>query len=473
MHYSKYLALAISLAFALLFIWYIVYQPMDQLSVSVPGMDNRPKNLGENERVIIGEFFEKYNETSEKTGTNWPRFRGESYNNISKDKTPLAESWSENGPKIAWQIDLGEGHAGPAIYNGKMYVLDYDEKERADALRVFSFRTGEELWRRWYSVYIKRNHGMSRSIPTVTADYVVTIGPQCQVMCSSTANGDLLWSIDLIRDFGAEVPQWYTAQCPLIDQNMAILAVGGESLLMGVDAASGKIIWETPNPDGWKMSHSSIFISTFHGKRTYVYMAIGGIVGISAEGDDLGQVLWKTSEWNPTVVATSPVFPGNNEIIVTTGYGAGGARFKIQKTIAGLEAQLIEKHSPKEGLSSEQQTPIAIGEYVWSIQPKDAGAMRNQLVCYHQSNLKNPVWASGKEARFGLGPYLLVGDHLFLMNDDSELFLYKILDSKSAKLLAHHKVFEDGMDAWGPMAYIDGYLILRDSKRMVSLYVGK
>ncbi len=30
--------------------------------------------------------------------------------------------------------------------------------------------------------------------------------------------GELLWDQDLVKDYGAKVPLWYTSQCPLIDQ---------------------------------------------------------------------------------------------------------------------------------------------------------------------------------------------------------------------------------------------------------------
>lgn len=469
---SRLIIPAIVLLFAFALIWYLIYPSAQNLISSLPDMDNRPKSIGENDSVFIGEYFEKFIEFEQENTENWPRFRGSDFDNISKDKTPIAESWPTSGPPIAWQIDLGEGHAGPAIHNGKVYILDYIEKEKADALRVFSFKTGAEIWRRWYKVLIKRNHGMSRSIPTVTDDYVITFGPRCHVMCTDSDTGELLWTLDLIRDFGAELPQWYTAQCPLIDNNIAVIAIGGKNLAMGVDCSNGEIVWETPNPDNLKMSHSSVFTSSFYGKKTYVYMAVGGIVGISAEGEDIGRILWKSSEWNPTVVATSPVFLGNNEILVTTGYGAGGARIRILKTSTGFEAKLIEMHSPKEGLSSEQQTPILNNDILWTISPKDAGALRNELLAYHKNDLRNPLWKSGKENRYGLGPYLIVGDKMFLLNDESELYLFKI-EKQKAQLLAQHKVFMDGVDAWGPMAYIDGYLILRDSHRMVSLYVGQ
>ena len=57
----------------------------------------------------------------------------------------------------------------------KVYLLDYDEEKKADALRCFSLENGIELWRRWYSIKVKRNHGMSRTIPAVTEKYVVKI----------------------------------------------------------------------------------------------------------------------------------------------------------------------------------------------------------------------------------------------------------------------------------------------------------
>ena len=49
-------------------------------------------------------------------------------------------------------------------FQGKVYLLDYNEEERADVLHCWDNITGEELWRRWYKVPVKRNHGMSRTI---------------------------------------------------------------------------------------------------------------------------------------------------------------------------------------------------------------------------------------------------------------------------------------------------------------------
>jgi outer membrane protein assembly factor BamB len=195
-----------------------------------------------------------------------PRFRGVDYDNIKKSGQPLIDKFN-NDPKIQWSVELGEGHAGPSVYKGLVYVMDYDEEQKADMLRCFALKDGKEVWRRWYNVNIKRNHGMSRTIPAVTEKYILTIGPRSHVMCMDRATGDLLWGINVEKEYGTEVPFWYTGQCPMIDNDKAIIATGGKSLLIAIDCATGEIVWDTPNTNKLKMSHASIMPWTLNGTQ--------------------------------------------------------------------------------------------------------------------------------------------------------------------------------------------------------------
>jgi outer membrane protein assembly factor BamB len=452
------------------FISWIFYNPSGDLTVSLPGLDKRPdSNEIANEVVNIGEKFESYSTISSALQGKWTRFRGSDFDNINKENIKLIDKWPATGPKIEWKVELGEGHAAPVIYNGKVYVLDYEEKTKTDALRCFSLETGKELWKRSYKVHVKRNHGMSRTVPAITDKYIVTIGPRGHAMCSNPENGDLLWGIDLVKNYGVEIPFWYTGQCPLIDSDTAIFATGGKALLIGVDCATGKVVWETPNPDNWKMSHSSIIPMTLHGKKMYVYAAVGGICGISAEGPDKGQILWKSAEFSPSVVAPSPLYLENNRILICAGYGAGSAVFQINKNATSFEAGLITKYKPQEGIASEQQTPLLYKGYVLAILPKDAGAGRNQLVCAKASDCTKILWTSGKDERFGLGPYIIADGKVFILNDDGTLTIAKALTDRFV-LLDRARIIE-GQDAWGPIAIADGRLLMRDSKTMVCIDV--
>lgn len=448
--------------------WWLLYNPVNSLALAIPGMDNRTDNSARvSETVNIGEFFEYYGDTESIPGTCWPRFRGADLDNISKERIPLIDSWGASGPKILWTLELGEGHAAPAVYNGKVYILDYNESLKRDALRCLVLETGEELWRRSYSVHLKRNHGLSRTIPAITENYVVTIGPRCQVMCLDRKSGDLLWGIDLEKEYRVEIPFWYTGQCPLIIDDTAIIAVGGSSLMIGVDCKSGNIAWETPNPNGWKMSHASVMPMTFKGKKMYIYPAIGGICGISAEGNDRGEVLWENLEFSPSVVAPSPVVLDKGRIFLTAGYGYGGAVMQVKKQQGKFKAEITQKYKPSEGLASEQQTPIYYNGYLLAIMPKDAGGLRNEFVSFHPDNCRKVVMRSGKTDRFGLGPYIIADEKFFILNDDGEMTIAK-LSTNQFTVLDRTRII-DGQDSWGPIAITGGYLLMRDSKHLVCI----
>ncbi|BAX82111.1 outer membrane protein assembly factor BamB family protein [Labilibaculum antarcticum] len=451
---------------SILFVYWLAYNPVKDIHASIPGMDNRPEQSESSERVLIGEGFDLYTENNSSLTGKWTQFRGAKSDNISTDNTKLISNWGA-GPKIDWQVEMGEGHAAPVVYNGKVYVLDYDEVKKADALRCFSLETGEELWRRWYRVHIKRNHGMSRTVPAINDKYIVTMGPRCHVMCTDPNTGEFLWGLDLVKDYMSEIPFWYTGQCPILDGDVVILAPGGKSLLMAVDCATGKVLWETPNPDNWQMSHSSVMPMTLDGKRMWVYAAIGGIVGVSAEGDDIGQILWKTKEFSPSVVAPSPVVLKNGKIFMTAGYGAGSILFQIKKNGDSYETLTLQQFKPKDGVASEQQTPIVYKDRMFAILPKDAGGMRNRFVCCDPNDCTKIVWTSGTNDRFGLGPYIIADGKFFILKDDGTLTIAKASTEKF-ELLDKTKVL-DGHDAWGPLVVVDGRLLMRDAKHLLCI----
>lgn len=469
---EKNILISISSIGIVAFLFWFLYNPVSDLTASVEGADNRPDSTeSEAEIVNIGEKFERFADVESTLTGKWTRFRGADFDNIVKNSLPLIDSWGNEGPKIKWKVSLGEGHSAPVILNGKAYIMDYEEAKKRDALRCFDLVSGKELWKRSYKVHVKRNHGMSRTTAAITDSFLVTMGPKGHAMCVNPKNGDLKWGIDLVKDYNTEIPFWYTGQCPIIDNNVAIFAPGGKALLIAVDCATGKVVWETPNPDNWQMSHSSIIPMTIKGKRMYVYASVGGVIGVSAEGDDIGKLLWKNKEYSPSVVAPSPLALDDSRILITAGYGAGSAVLQVSKNGASFSAKMIQKYRPSGGIASEQQTPILYNGHVFGILPKDAGGNRNQLVVTKASDPSKILWTSGKENRFGLGPYVIADNKFFILNDDGTLNIAK-LSTQKFTLLDKARVIE-GHDAWGPLAIADGYLIMRDSKTMLCLDIRK
>ncbi|NLF16137.1 MAG: PQQ-binding-like beta-propeller repeat protein [Lentisphaerae bacterium] len=405
------------------------------------------------------------------SGPSWPGFRGPDRDAIRRDSAPLANAWPAAGPPRLWAVEVGDGHAGPAVYAGCVYLLDYDEAGRADVLRCLALSDGREIWRRSYPVVTKRNHGMSRTVPAVTDDCVVSVGPQCQVMCVDRVTGDLRWGLDLALDYGTTVPLWYTAQCPLILDGLAILAPCGKDLMMALDTRSGEVVWRTPCPPGWAMSHSSITPMTFQGETVLVYAALGGIAAVRATGPERGRILWSTDAWNKRIMAPCPVQLDEQRLMVTAGHGAGSAILHLARTGNEVTVERVTALT-KQVFASEQQTPLWLDGVLYTVLPKDAGEHREELTCYDPSGAGRVLWTSGKDHRFGLGPYLAADGKILIM-DDRGLLSLVAADRAGFRLLARHQVLPEARDAWGPPALVGTRLILRDSTRLICLDIGK
>jgi outer membrane protein assembly factor BamB len=432
-----------------------------ELTVRLAIPENVPEDIGaeDSEGELEGEFAAFDGVAADLPGA-WPRFRGENLDGVSPETVGLMRTWPTGGPSVLWSIDLGEGYAGAAVLAGRVYVLDYDHEKLADAIRCFSLADGQEIWRYSYPVKVKRNHGMSRTVPAVTDKYILTLGPKCHLTCLDSVTGEFRWMLNLVRDFRAKVPPWYAGQCPLVDDDKAIIGVGGEALVIAVDFETGEVVWQSPNPRGWVMTHSSVAPVEFMGKRMYVYCASGGVVGISAED---GGILWEFPDWKIRIAnVPTPVVVGDGLIFLSGGYNAGSLMLRLVEQGGQIVAQEVFRLKP-EVFGSPQHTPIFYEGYVYGVRPDE------QLVCL---DLKGEVmWTSTSAHKFGLGPYMIADGLIYVMNDSGLLTMVEATPAGYVQL-AEAKVLE-GPDSWGPMAIAGGRLILRDLNRMICLEVGK
>ncbi len=449
------MAFAVAGVVGLVYLW-ISADAAPQLDVRVPVESDMAAQAGGQEDVLAKAELTRFEGEPAHLPGAWPQFRGPKLDAVGQVDVTLARQWPEEGPRVLWSVDLGEGYAGAAIRDGRVFVADYDQEKLGDAIRCFSLADGQEIWRYFYPVKVKRNHGMSRTVPAVTDKYVVTMGPKCHVACLDVATGEMHWFLDLVKDYGAKVPAWYAGQCPLIEDGKVILGVGGTSLIMAVDIATGEVVWETPNPKKWEMTHSSIVPVEFAGQRMYVWCASGGVIGVSAED---GTPLWETSEWQIRIAnVPTPVPVGDGRLFLSGGYNAGAMMLKLTEQNGQIVPEVEFRLEP-EVFGSPQHTPILHEGYIYGVRPDE------QLVCLDLEG--KVVWTSGSTHKFGLGPYTIINNLLYVMDDHGLLTLAEATPTGYVQL-AQADVLE-GIDAWGPMAVAGNRLLLRDLTKMVCL----
>ncbi len=433
------------------------------LKLRIPGTDAAPGGAtGVTNPVFAGKLLVGPGQPGELTGT-WPQFRGPNRDGMATVATGLTRDWKTTPPRELWGLQVGEGYAGVAVSRGRVYLLDYDRDAKQSALRCLSLADGKELWRYTYPLTIKRNHGMTRTVPVVTERFVVALDPKGNVFCVDATSGELRWSVSLVRDFGATVPEWYAGQCPFVDGDNVILAPGGKNaLLLALDLVTGKPLWQTPNPHDWKMTHSSIMPMAFAGRRFYLYCASKGVVGVDAKE---GKQLWETVDWKISIAnVPSPVPLSDGKIFLTGGYGAGSLMLQLEEKDGRLLPKSLFK-LPPEVFGATQHTPILKDGYLYGARAD------GRFVCLGLDG--KVAWASNPaDPSPALGSFLIAADLIFALNDSGRLRLIEASPDRF-NLLGEVQPFAKGQEAWGPMALAGDRLIVRDFTRLACLDLGR
>ncbi len=389
----------------------------------------------------------------------WPQFRGAQRDGIAQG-SGLARSWSPEGPPVVWETAVGQGYSAPSVVGDKVYLNDYDEEKSVWMVRCLALDSGDELWRYTVKKKIRPNHSITRSAPATDGGFVFAIDPKCELHCLDARDGSLIWKKFLPEEYDSQIPAWYNGQCPLIEKDRIVIATGGRAVMAALEKSTGEPIWETPNPAGHLLSHSSVMPVEIDGVKQYAYTTFDGLLGVDAES---GKLLWHFPWKFNTAVSTSPLHLGNGQFLLTAGYHARTVACQVKhEGDQWTTAEISSQPPPTNGWNSEVHTPIHYGDYVYGV-----GKRRRGL--WTRLDLEgNEVWTSDRKASFGMGGYTLADGMFYVLEGKTGTLRVLDADADEYKELASVKVLE-GPDVWAPPVIAHGRLLMRDLGKLVCI----
>ncbi len=180
----------------------------------------------------------------------WPQWRGADRLGIWHEDGVI-DRFPEGGLKVSWRAPVGSGYAGPAVADGRVFLLEWREDPRSRTLdgteRVMALdeQTGAVLWtHEWETSYrmLMVTYAIGpRATPTVDGDRVYVVGATGRLWCLNVETGDVIWQTDYVEAYDTSVPTWGIASAPLVDGNRLIALVGGEpdALVVAFDKHTG------------------------------------------------------------------------------------------------------------------------------------------------------------------------------------------------------------------------------------------
>jgi outer membrane protein assembly factor BamB len=413
----------------------------------------------------------------------WPQYLGPERNSTSLQKNIL-RTWPQTGPEVLWTANVGIGYGGPVIKDGKVYLLDRDDKV-GDNLRCFDLSSGKELWNFQYEAPGSVMFPGSRSVPTVEGNYIYSCGPYGDLYCIDVKTHKPVWNKNVWKDFGGEqIPMWAITQCPLVYGDLLILASQApQAGVVAYEKLTGNLKWKTPSIG--QVGYVSPAIVKIDGKDHVVMISASGrdgskgkVVGIEPLS---GKILWEYANWNCHIPVPSAVDAGENRILIVGGYELGATMIKVEKKADG-NYDTKELFTTVE-FGDQTKTPLLYNGYFYA--QYGTNNRRDGMVCMDMNG--QIMWKTKRAPDFNKGSMVLA-DGLILATDGAKTLYLVQPDPSGFKTIASAELLKEGgtggndqmasrvggaTQNWAPLALSNGKLLIRDQSQLMCVKVAE
>ena len=360
----------------------------------------------------------------------WLQWRGANRLGIWHEKG-IIDRFPDGGLKVSWRAPVGSGFAGPAVADGRVFLLDWRRDPQSRTLdgteRVVALdeQTGAVLWtHEWETSYrmLMVTYAIGpRATPTVDGDRVYVVGATGRLWCLNVETGDVIWHTDYVEDHHTSVPVWGVASVPLVDDNRLITIVGGEpdALVVAFDKHTGEEIWRAVEVVQ-DMGYGQPVISEAGGARQLIIWHPGALVSLDpVTGDAYWEQPWEVG--SGLTVAT-PV-KSDDYLFVSQFYNGSMmvrlSRDRPDATMLWKGSSRSELPDKTEGLHALITTSIISGDFVYGVD--SYGELRGL-----DARTGERVWMSDAmtaQNRWGAAFMVRHDDRFFVNNDEGDLII--------------------------------------------------
>ena len=253
----------------------------------------------------------------------WKRFRGPQGSGVSSN-TEIPLTWSET-ENIAWQINLpGEGASSPVIWKEHIYLTTFTRPGNGNAgfnrhVLCLDRHNGNELWRHTIPAElpeqenIRENHGYATNTPVVDKDGIYVFLGKSGVLALNH-QGKKIWHTHV----GSKIHGWGSATSPILYNGQVIINASVESeSLVALDAVTGKENWHTPDiKESW---NTPIIAKLKDGSSEIILAMFRKVLGIDPA---TGKILWECDTKINWYMCPGMLF--HNDVVYAIGGRSGG-----------------------------------------------------------------------------------------------------------------------------------------------------
>jgi outer membrane protein assembly factor BamB len=291
------------------------------------------------------------------TADDWPQWRGPARTGAAPTSPPLIDKLPDAGLQPTWfnkeaaSGGRSEGWSSPVVAAGRVYLFshsrDQSNKEnkeaRVERLLCLDAESGEQLWET--ACESRKTNFQQSGTPTVQEGRVYVLGAGRVARCFDADSGDQLWQSQLPGEVDEHVWQ---ASFAVVD-GVAVVFAGR---LVGIDAASGEVLWQGDDTMKEGVHGSPAVLRLGDAALVIANVGRGETVAVEARS---GKQRWK--EKTEAVNSTPLVL---DDRLITYGHSRKGGVRCFKATAEGLEP-LWQNQT----MSDPGSSPVAVGDHLF------------------------------------------------------------------------------------------------------------
>ena len=377
----------------------------------------------------------------------WPQWLGPDRTGISTE-TGFIKTWPKNGPDVVWQKNLGAGFSAISVANGRVFTMFAEGDD--EFVICLGEESGDEIWRFRTGRMFKEGQGGNgpRSQPTVDGDRVYVLSAEGRLYALNAANGETIWSVDLVDGLGGRFPRFGFSTSPLVEGDLLFLeAATRDGTFLALRSKNGEVAWASQNDVA---SYSSPIVVDLAGVRQVIYFSGEAVVGLSPEdGSPYWRYPWKTSY---DLNIATPIFVPPNQIFISSGYDHGAALLRIE---AGSNGIGVTRVWESRRMKNHFGTSVLVGDFLYGFD--------NAILKCIEARTGKEQW---KHRGYGKGALIYADGHLLVMSDSGRLALAKATPEGFSET-AGVQVLSGR--SWTAPTLANGRVFVRDMRKIVCL----
>jgi outer membrane protein assembly factor BamB len=366
---------------------------------------------------------------------------------------PLLTSWPAQGPTQLWQVKgLGQGFSSPAVTSNMIFVSGMVNQQG----QISAFDpAGKLIWKTTYGPEWTASYPGSRCTPTVVDDRLYIESAMGTVFCLDAKKGTILWSVDLVKTYGAEVLEWGMVENLLIDGDRLICTPGGKKYsVIALNRANGQFLWGSASVNE-KAGYCSPLLAQHGKRRLIITMTAQHIIGVDA---DTGKLLWQHTHITDYDINPNTPFYQDGCIYAVSGYGSGGVKLQLSADGASITELWQDKT-----LDAQIGATVFVDGFIYG-----AGHNKNKWHCLDFSN-GQIKYSSNLLAR---GTSIFADGMLYCYTERGDVALVKP-DPTAFKVISSFRITEGTDQHWAHPVIADKKLFVRHGDALLVFNIAR